>query len=114
MRRSVFYTMTQAERRGRLHCSSWPDLNWENDWIMLSTYDDFDRSIPMDARSGKLQKVFDIPYNGPYDVETPRTVPEDRMRIEDVDNGEDAKEYLQQVKNRNIEKWSNDWNFQNS
>lgn len=69
MRRSVFYTMSQAERRGRLKVSSWPNLDWENEWVMLTTFDEFDRSIAMDARSGKLQEALEIPYNGPYDVE---------------------------------------------
>ena len=90
MRRSVFYTMSQAERRGRLKVSSWPDLDWESEWICLIEFDDFDRLIAMDARSGKLQEAFDIPYNGPYDVEAPRTTPEGRMRIQDIQDEDDA------------------------
>lgn len=115
MRRSVFYTMSQAERRGRLHCSKWPDLDWSNDWVMLSTFDDFDRSIAMDARSGKLQEVFDIPYGGPYDVETPRTTSEDRIRLQDAETKEEAMKYLRQVKERNsidketVKDWSLQW-----
>lgn len=90
--------MSQAERRGHLKCSSWPNLDWENKWVILTEFDDFDRSIDMDARSGKLQQVFDIPYDGPFDVETPRTTPEGRMRIEDIEGEDDRNEYLRQVK----------------
>lgn len=99
MRRSVFYTMSQAERRGRLHCSRWPDLDWDNDWVMLSDFDDFDRSISMDARSGKLQEVFDIPYGGPYDLEVPRIKAEERILPSEVETEEEA--MVQQVKERN-------------
>lgn len=108
MRTSVFYTMSQAERRGRLKCSSWPDLDWENEWVMLTTSDDFDRAIAMDSRSGKLQEAFGLPYGGPYDVET-----KDGIRLEDE---EDAEEYLRQIKEdanvtrlptkEQIDKWS--------
>jgi hypothetical protein len=107
--------MSQAERRGRLHCSKWPDLDWENDWVMLTEFDDFDRSISMDARSGKLQSVFDIPYNGPYDVDTPRTTVKGQISLQNVDTEEDAKEYLRQVKDRSsidketVKDWSVQW-----
>lgn len=80
---------------------------------MLTTFDDFDRSIAMDARSGKLQEAFGIP--AACDVETPRTTPEGRMRIEDIYDEEDMEEYLRQVRERKsvplptqeqIEEWS--------
>ena len=94
MRRSVFYTMSQDERIGRLQVSNWPNFNWKNKWVTLTTSDDFDRSIAMDARSGKLQKAYDIPYSGPYDVE---------KRFEKTGGGGDP------ISKEMVKDWKNQW-----
>lgn len=94
MRRSVFYTMSQDERIGRLQVSNWPNLNWQNKWVTLTSSDDFDRSIAMDARSGKLQEAFGIPYSGSYDVEE---------RFIKTKGGEDP------ISKELVKDWKNQW-----
>lgn len=80
---------------------------------MLTTYKDFDRSIDMDAVSGKLQEAFGIPeeWHGP------RIYSEERVLLENVETREEAMKYLQQVKDRHqiekerIEDWSDQWSL---
>ena len=95
MRNSVFYTMGQAERRGRLKCSSWPNLDWSNQWIHFFEQDEFDRMIAMDARSGKLQKALGI-----YDHASVRIVAETEVRNQDVIDEASAEEYVRQIRER--------------
>jgi hypothetical protein len=96
MRRSVFYTMSQDERIGRLQTSNWPDLDWSDHWVTLTFYEDFDRSIVMDARSGKLQIAFEIPYGGPYDVE---------QEFEKTERGGDP------IIKKAVKDWSKQWDL---
>lgn len=103
--------MSQAERRGRLHCSRWPDLDWENNWVMLSEFDDFDRSIFMDARSGRLHEAFDIPYGGPYDLEVPRTEVEKRIVPFETEGEATVQQVKDQISDGGIIDWSNQWSL---
>lgn len=59
-RSGFMYSMSQQERIELLDISSWPDLDWSNQWIMLTKDDAFDLQIAFDARSGLLQEAFGV------------------------------------------------------
>lgn len=100
--------MAHFERIKRLQTSNWPELDWSNDWVMLTRYKDFDRSIAMDARSGKLQSVFDVPYDGPYDIDVPRATVEGQMALRNPENPS-RPEVSNPIGKDAMKRWSQQW-----